>query len=349
MAQIIIDLDEYKDQLAARVSKSYEMMHGVINKARQRPKRVVYPEGEHPKILRAAHIVRDEKIAVPILLGRPDIIRQRLEVLQIDLQDVEIIEPLHSPTFDDYCQEYYRLRNRRGLTMPDVREKMALGRIYATMMVHMGDADCVVAGLTMYYPETIRPALRIIQKRPDVHKVAGMHILIFKDGRILFCADTTVNIEPTAEDLAEITILTAETVRRFEIEPRIAMLSFSNFGSTQHPVTLKVKRAVELAKQLDPNLMVDGEMQADVAIFPEMLERNYAFSSLKGGANVLIFPNLESGNIAYRLLMRLGGAEAVGPILMGMRKSVHVLQRECEIDDIVNMTAVAVVEAHTNL
>lgn len=347
IAQIEIDMDKYKQQLEARLGKSREMMRIVINKAQRQPKRVVYPEGEHPKILRATNIVMQEKIAIPILLGRADVIKQQINDLQVDLNDVQIIEPKKSPKFNDYCNEFYNMRQRKGETIFDVRETMTQNRFYAPMMVSMGDADCVIAGLTLHYPDTIRPALRIIKKRPEVCKVAGMYMLLFKN-EIICCADTTVNIEPTAEELADIALLTAETVKRFDIEPRIAMLSFSNFGSVEHPLSLKVKKATELVKQKDPSLMVDGEMQADTAVVPEIIEQDYPFSSLKGGANVLIFPDLESGNIAYKLLMRLSGAEAIGPILMGLQKSVHVLQRGCEVNDIVNMTAIAVVEAQSN-
>jgi malate dehydrogenase (oxaloacetate-decarboxylating)(NADP+) len=214
------------------------------------------------------------------------------------------------------------------------------------MMVRMGDADCVLDGLTTTYPATIRAALQIIGTRPDVTRVAGMFMLLFKN-RIICCADTTVNIEPSAEELADIALLTAETVKRFDITPQIAMLSFSNFGSVKHPNALKILQATEMVKQRDPELIIDGEMQADTAVVPEIILDTYPFSSLKGGANVLIFPDLASGNIAYKLLIRLGGAEAIGPILMGMNKSVHVLQRGCEVNDIVNMSAIAVVEAQS--
>jgi len=347
VARVQIDIDKYKDQLEARLGKSREMMRIVINKATREPKRVVYPEGEHDKILRAANIVIQEKIAKPILLGRTDFIKKRIAELQLDLGDIEIIDPDKSPRFDLYCQEFYKSRQRKGQTLYDVKKLVALKRIYAPMMVYMNDADCLISGLTMHYPETIRPALQIIKKRDEVSKVAGMYMLLFKN-KIICCADTTVNIEPTAEDLADIAILTAETVRRFDIEPRIAMLSFSNFGSVEHALSLKVKKATEIVKQKNPKLMIDGEMQADTAVVPEILEEDFPFSALKGGANVLIFPDLQSGNIAYKLLMRIGGAEAIGPILMGLQKSVHVLQRGCEVNDIVNMTAIGVVEAQEN-
>ncbi len=347
VAKIKVDLDKYREQLEARLGRSREMMRFVINKAIRKPKRVVYPEGEEDKILRAANIIVQEKIAKPILLGDPKYINKRIEELGLDIPDLEIINPTESPKFEAYCEQYYRLRQRKGVTMFDARKLIAQPRFFAPMMVHMGDADTVIAGLTMHYPDTIRPALRIIRKRDDVSKVAGMYMLLFKNK--IFCfADTTVNIEPSAEELADIAILTAETARRFDIEPRVALLSFSNFGSVESPQSLKVKQAVEIARQKEPSLMIDGEMQADTAVVPELLESDFPFSSLKGGANVLIFPDLASGNIAYKLLIRLGGAEAIGPILMGLQKSVHILQRGCEVNDIVNMTAIGVVEAQEN-
>ncbi len=344
VAKIQVDIDEYKEQLEARLGKSREMMRIMIHKAQKSPKKVVYPEGENDKILRAAYIVKQENIATPVLLGREEIIKARIKALQLDLNDVEIINPEKSPQYDAYCDELFKLRQRKGLTMSDVQKFMTQTRIFAPMMVEMGDADAVIAGITMNYPATIRPALQIIGKRPDVTRVAGMFILVFKS-HIVCCADTTVNIDPNAQELADIALLTAETVKRFDINPRIAMLSFSNFGSVEHPMSLKVKEATEIVKEKDPSLMVDGEMQADTAVFKEIRDEAYPFSSLETEANVLIFPNLDAGNIAYKLLMRLGNAEAIGPILMGMKKTVHVLQRGCEVNDVVNMTAIAVVEA----
>ncbi len=347
VAQVEIDLEKYKEQLEARLGKSRELMRIVINKAQKEPKKVVFPEGEHPKILRAANIVLNEKIAKPILLGRKHIIEKQIKELQLDLEGVEILQPGESPKFDEYCDELYQMRHRKGLTMPEVRSLMSMERMYAPMMAHKGDADCVIGGITMNYPDMIRPSLRIVKLRPDVSRVAGMFILLFKN-KLICCADTTVNIDPTAEELAEIALLTAETAKRFDVNPRIAMLSFSNFGSVEHPISMKVKRATDIVKQKNPDLMIDGEMQADTAIVPRFVEDDFPFSTLKGSANVLIFPDLEAGNIAYKLLIHLGGAEAIGPILMGLQKSVHVLQRGCEVNDIVNMTAIAVVEAQTN-
>ena len=216
---------------------------------------------------------------------------------------------------------------------------------FGSMMVRLGDADALIGGLTTHYPDTIRPALQVIDVRPELRRVAGVYVLITPKGDIYFLADATVNIEPTAEDLAEIAIMAAEKARRFNLEPRVAMLSFSNFGSTRHPLAEKVRRAVELVRQRAPGLMIDGEMQADTAVVPEIIEETYPFSTLKGGANVLIFPNLEAGNIAYKLLQRIGGAELIGPILTGLSKPVHVLQRGSEVNDIVHVAAVAVVDA----
>ena len=216
---------------------------------------------------------------------------------------------------------------------------------FGTLMLRLGHADALIGGLTTHYPDTIRPALQVIEPRHGLHKVAGVYVLISPKGDLYFLADATVNIEPGPEDLAEIAIQAAEKARRFDQEPRIAMLSFSNFGSTRHPLAAKVRRAVELVRERAPALMIDGEMQADTAVVPQIIDETYPFSTLKGGANVLIFPNLEAGNIAYKLLHRLGGAELIGPLLTGLSKPVHVLQRGSEVNDIVQVAAVAVVDA----
>jgi len=217
--------------------------------------------------------------------------------------------------------------------------------VFASLMVHMGEADALVSGVTQHYPDTIRPALQIIKVREGVHKVSGLYALISQKGDLLFLADCAVNIEPSAEDLAEIALCAADAARRFDVTPHVAMLSFSNFGSSNHPLCEKVRRATALVKRSDPSLIIDGEMMADTAVVPAILERDYPFSTLKGGANVLIFPDLNSANIAYKLLMRVGGAEAIGPILMGLSKPAYVLQRGAEVEDIVNSTALAVVDA----
>ena len=343
-AQEQLDLDEYREQLERRLSKVHGVMRIIINKAQQEPKRVVFPEGEEPKILRAAQILIDEKIALPILLGREAVIRGQAANLRLTLETAAIVDPRHSPELGRYADELYRLRRRKGITRSEASELVLNRNYFGSIMVSTGDADALVGGISMHYPDTIRPGLEVIPLRPGLGRVSGLYLMITQQG-IYFFADATVNIEPSAEDLAEIAISAAETAERFNVKPRVALLSFSNFGSTRHPLADKVRRAVELVKQHAPSLMVDGEMQADTAIAPEIIEQTYPFSSLKGGANVLIFPNLEAGNVAYKLLARLGGAEAVGPILMGLSKPVHVLQRGAEVNEIVNVAAIAVVDA----
>jgi malate dehydrogenase (oxaloacetate-decarboxylating)(NADP+) len=317
----------------------------MIHKAQRKPQRVVFPEGEETKILRACQILVDERIAHPILIGNVDKIRASIEELRLNLNGVQIVDPATSLQRAGYTDEFYRARQRKGVTRSEAESQVLNPNTFASMMLRMGDADALIGGLTQHYPDTIRPALQVIPPRPGHHKVAGMYMLITPSGKVFFLADATVNIEPTSEDLAEIALEAAATVRDFDVIPRVAMLSFSNFGSTRHPLAAKMQRAVELVRQRAPELAIDGEMQADTAIVPEILESTYPFSRLKGGANVLIFPNLEAGNIAYKLLMRIGGAEAIGPILMGLSKAVHVLQRGAEVNDIVNMAAIAVVDA----
>lgn len=348
VARIKVDIEEYKERLEKRLGKSREVMRIMINKAKRAPKKVVYPEGNHEKILRASQIVYDEKIAYPILLGDEKEIKSKAEKVNVSLEGVRIINPAKSEKFEEYAHALFQLRNRKGITLTEARELMHNRNVFGSMMVRIGDADALISGVSMHYPDTIRPALQIIQVRKGLSKVSGLYVLLLKDD-IYFFADTTVNIEPTAEDLAEIAICTAEIVKKFDIEPRIAMLSFSNFGSTKHPLAEKVARATQLVKERRPDLIVDGEMQADTAVVPEIIKENYPFSTLTSKANILIFPDLQSGNIAYKLLHRIGNAEIIGPILMGMAKPVHVLQRGCEVNDIVNMTAIAVVDAQFSL
>jgi malate dehydrogenase (oxaloacetate-decarboxylating)(NADP+) len=339
-----IDLEEYKEQLERRLGKSREVMRVMILKARRELHRVVFPEGEESKIVRAAQILIEERIASPILLGREHQIRAMIEDLHLHLGDAQIVEPAKFPRLAEYTDEYYRHRQRKGVTRKEAESLILDKNTFGSMMVRMNDADALIGGLTQHYPDTIRPALQVIPVREGLRIVSGVYMLIAK-GKVYFLADCTVNIEPDAEDLAEIAICAAEMARRFDIEPRVALLSFSNFGSTRHPLADKVRRAVRLVKERVPDLMVDGEMQADTAVVPEIIKETYPFSSLKGDANVLVFPNLEAGNIAYKLLARIGGAEVIGPILMGLSRPVHVLQRGAEVSDIVNMAAIAVVDA----
>jgi malate dehydrogenase (oxaloacetate-decarboxylating)(NADP+) len=340
-----IDLEEYRDRLQRRLGRKRAVMQIIIHKAQRAPKRVVFPEGEESQILRASRILIEENIARPILLGKESLVRERLADLNLSFDGLTIVEPRQSLQFHVYAAEFHRLRQRKGVTLGEARKLICNRTRFGSLMVHMGDADVLIGGLTQHYPDTIRPALEVIPVRTGLRRVSGLYLMITQRGDFYFFADATVNIEPSSEDLAEIAVCAAEIARRFNVEPRVAMLSFSNFGSTRHPLADKVRRAVELVKQREPSLIIDGEMQADTAVVPEIIENTYPFSSLKGGANVLIFPNLEAGNIAYKLLSRLGSAEAIGPILMGLSKPVHVLQRDAEVSDIVNVAAIAVVDA----
>jgi len=345
VARIQIDLDAYRDQLEARLGRGREVMRSVIVRAKKDKKRIVFPEGEEVKILRAAERLVDEEIAKPILLGRPDVIRSRMRELGLDLDGVEIVDPESSGKLEAYAKELYGLRNRRGVTHKEAGHLLRNPNMFGSMMVNLGDADAMVAGISQHYPDTIRPALQVIRVKTGA-RVAGVYMMVFQND-IKFFADTTVTIDPTPEDLAKIAIEAAEVARRFNVEPRVAMLSFSNFGSTKHPLVDKVRRAVELVREQDPGLVVDGEMQADTAVVREILTGDYPFSRLKETANVLVFPSLEAGNIAYKLIQRLGDAKAVGPILVGLKKPVHVLQRGAEVDEIVDMAAIAAVEAQS--
>ncbi|MGO8787557.1 MAG: NADP-dependent malic enzyme [Terriglobia bacterium] len=344
VAQVQIDLATYREELARRLGRTYGVMQNLRHRAQAAPKRIVFSEGEHDKVLRASHQIIEERIAYPILLGRPVVIANRMKELGFEDMCPKVIDPAHSPRFDAYVQEFYRLRRRGGVTLSTAQEQMLNPNYFGAMMVHMGDADGFVAGVSQNYPDTIRPALQIIKTRPGVHRVAAVFVIVTKKD-VYFFADTHVNVDPTAEDLAEIAVMAAEVAREFDIEPRVAMLSFSNFGSNHHSHSEKMRRAVELALEINPELMVDGEMMADTALVPELMEEEYPFSQLKGGATVLIFPDLGAANIAYKMMTRIGGAESLGPILMGLSKSVHVLQRGATVEEIVNMAAIAVVDA----
>jgi malate dehydrogenase (oxaloacetate-decarboxylating)(NADP+) len=341
----IEDMDEYKERLEAMQGRSKQIMRTLINKAKACPKRIVFPEGEEEKILRAAQILVDEGIAKPILLGDEAEIKAIAANQNIDLTGVTIIDPVKSDMVKSYTEEFYTMRQRKGVTLTEARRTIRRSRNhFGSMMVLKGDADSLLSGINHHYPETIRPALEVIGKREGLSKVHGMYMMVTKKEATFF-ADTTVAIEPTPEELAETAILTAQKAQQFDFEPKVAMLSFSNFGSAPHPLTTKVKRATALVKAHAPDLIVEGEMQANVALDPDLVEKQYPFSKVKGDANVFIFPDLQSGNIAYKLLHKLGGAEQIGPILMGMNKPVHVLQRGDAVADIVNMSAVAVVDA----
>lgn len=340
-----VDLQQYREELERRLGKAHEVRRAMIHKAQRDPKRIVFPEGEEAKILRACQILAEEKIASPILLGNEAKIQAKIAELRLSLKGVPIIDPVLFPRLETYAEEFYNLRQRKGITRTEAEQIILNPVTFGSIMVRLGEADGLIGGLTTHYPDTIRPALQVIEVRRELRRVAGVYVLITTKGDIYFLADATVNIDPAAEELAEIAIMAAEKARRFSQEPRVAMLSFSNFGSTRHLLAEKVRRAVDFVRQRAPGLMIDGEMQADTAVAPQIIEETYPFSTLKGMANVLIFPNLESGNIAYKLLQRIGGAELIGPLLTGLTKPVHVLRRGSEVNDIVHVAAVAVVDA----
>jgi malate dehydrogenase (oxaloacetate-decarboxylating)(NADP+) len=344
VARKTLDLAKYREQLEARLGRGRELMRAIITKAKTNPKRIVFGEGEEPKVIRAAMQVQDEGIGYPILLGRRDIITQKIRELALNFQPTIISPTENPPNLERYIEAYYKLRERKGITRERATRLMTGRNHYGPMMVRLGDADAYISGLNFNYPEVIRPALQIVKTRAGVNKVAGMYIVITQAQRVFFFTDATVNIDPTAEDLAEIAILAAEAAKKFDIEPRVAMLSFSNFGSVTHPFADKVRRAVELVRARRPDLPVDGEMQADTAVVAKILEERYPFACVRD-PNILVFPNLESANIAYKLLHHLGDAQLIGPILLGMGRAIHVLQQGDEVKDIVNMAAIAVVDA----
>lgn len=348
VAQITVDLDEYREQLQRRLGRTYAVMQNIRSRAKTAPKRIVFSEGENERIIRASVRLVDENIARPILLGRPPVIETKFKELGFGKVKAEIVDPAASTRLSTYVDEFFQLRQRYGITPTEAGERMLNSNYFGAMMVRMGDADGFIAGVSQHYPETIRPALQIIRTRPGVDRVSGLYVMA-TNKNVYFFADTTVNIESTAEHLAETAILAAEVARWFNVEPRVAMLSFSNFGSTRHPLADKVRLAAALVKQQAEGLIVDGEMMADTAIVPELTTEDYPFSLVKGDANVLIFPSLEAGNIAYKLMMRMGGAEALGPILMGMAKPVHVLARGSGVEEIVNMASIAVVHAQVGV
>ncbi len=344
VAREFIDLEGYRERLEERLGRARGIMRGLINRAMRDPKRVVFPEGEEPKIIRAASILVDDAIAYPILLGNPETITRVAAENRISLDGITIDDPATSSRRDAYAHYMWQLRQRKGLSLDEARRQLFNGNYFGSCMVARGDADALLSGVTMHYPETIRPALQVIGAHPSAKLVSGMYMLV-TDRHVVFCADTTVNIDPTAEQVAQIAFAASRIARTMGIVPRIAMLSFSNFGSVKHPDADKMARAAQILKERDPSLVVDGEMQADAAMDPEILNRDYPFNLLREQANVLIFPNLSAGNIAYKLLHHLGGATAIGPILVGMRRPVHVLERGADVQDIVNMAAVAVVDA----
>jgi malate dehydrogenase (oxaloacetate-decarboxylating)(NADP+) len=342
-ARAEIDLATYAEQLEARLGKSREMMRVVLNKAKTDPQRLVLAEGDDEKMIRAAYQILDQEIAEPVLVGEEDRIDRIATRLGLRF-DPEVLDP-EEGDLERYADRLYELRQRKGITKREAADLVEDGNYLASVMVEMGDADAMLTGLTHNYPEALRPPLQMVGTAPDTDYAAGVYMLTFKN-RVLFVADATVNTDPDADVLAEVTRHTADLARRFNVAPRAALLSYSNFGSVDTPGARKPRRAAATLQE-DPSVdfPVDGEMQADTAVVEDILTGTYEFSTLEEPANVLVFPNLEAGNIAYKLLQRLGGAEAIGPMLVGMDKPVHVLQRGDEVKDIVNLAGVAVVDA----
>ena len=346
--KIITDWEAYNEELKSRLGMDDKLLRTVTNKAKSSPKRVVFAEADNYKILKSAQIVKDEGIAIPILLGDRERIKQIIAEHELELEGVEIINPIEEKIISAQYAEYlYKKRQRRGVTLFEAKKLMRDRNYYGASMVQFGQADALISGLTKDYGTTIKPALQVIGIEEGVNRVAGMYMMLTKKGPVFF-GDTTVNENPTLEELVDVTVLIDRSVKKFNIQPRIAMLSYSNFGSNDGIVPEKVRQAVKILHQKFPEIIVDGDMQANFAMNPELLKDNYPFSALIGApANVLMFPNLESGNIAYKLLQELGGAEAVGPILLGLKKPVHVLQLDSSVREIVNMVTIAVVDVQS--
>jgi malate dehydrogenase (oxaloacetate-decarboxylating)(NADP+) len=344
VAKKTINIESYREELRKQVDESRQVLGSAVIKAKKKLRRLVFPEGNHPRILRAARILKEEGLAQPILLGFKKEILALSEAQKINVDGLQIIDPLEAKERSAYAERFYELRQRKGMSPAEADQLLQRRTYFGLMMVETGAADALVSGLTKSYPETIRPALQIIRMNERYQHAAGIFVVQIRD-RILFFADTTVNIEPDAACLAEIAMHTAEVVEFFEMEPRIALLNFSNFGSAEHPSNDIIREALRLIRKQKPGLVVDGEMQADTAVTAELLTR-YPFNELKQPANVLIFPNLAAGNIAYKLLQRLGNASVIGPILVGLRKPVHVLQQGASVEEIVNMATIAAAECN---
>jgi malate dehydrogenase (oxaloacetate-decarboxylating)(NADP+) len=342
----ITDWDSYIEGLRSRIDVNDKLLRNLTNKAKQNPKRIVFAEADTYKILRAAQIVKEEGIATPILLGNLNRIKQIMKDNDIELGDVQIIDPEENCEYlDEYANYLYNKRQRRGVTQYESRKFLHDRNYYGACMVQFGRADALISGLTKDYVTTIKPALQIIGTEDGVSRVAGMYMMITKKGPIFF-GDTTVNVNPTVQELVDITVLIEHSVRRFNINPRVALLSYSNFGSNEGLIPEKTRETTKILHEKYPDMIVDGDMQANFALNESLLADNFPFSALKGiPANTLIFPNLESGNIAYKLLQEIGGAEAVGPILLGLKKPVHVLQLGSSVREIVNMITIAVIDA----
>lgn len=343
VARINIDVEEYKELLKEKAMKGGRIMHIIIQEAKKAPKRIVYAEGEDEKIIRSANIVSHEGIAKPVLLGREDIIKGKIEDLKLNFE-FELIDPATSSKREKYAGKLFEMRQRKGMTKHMAYYMLANPIVFGSMMVHENEADGLLAGLTLDYDDAVRPILQIIKTEKEVSRTAGLYIMITEEG-VFFFADATLNINPDAKTLAEIALLTAKFVKGMGIEPKVAFLSYSNFGSVDNEETRKIREAVEIFREKAPSIIADGEMQADTALVTEIISEFYPFSKLRERANVLIFPNLDSANISYKILQRLGKAQSIGPVILGTEMAVHVLQKGDDVQDIVNMTAIVVRDA----
>ncbi|MBT3622126.1 MAG: NADP-dependent malic enzyme [Flavobacteriales bacterium] len=344
----IKDWNKYRESLKKRLGLDNKLIRTLTARAKRNPKKVVFAEAEHYKILKAAQQVKDDGIAEPILLGRRKKIEALIEEFSIEFDDICIIDPkevAQEKKRHEFGDLFWEKRKRKGLTQFEARKLMRERNYFGSMMVETGEADALISGISRNYRSTIKPALEVIGKEDGVNKVVGMYIMRTKKGT-LFLADTTINLNPTAEEIAEMSVMIAKTVKQFRIKPRLALLSFSNFGSTRTNASAKMSKAAEIIRKEHPNLVVDGEIQADFALDAEKTERIFPFSPLaEESANALIFPNLESGNLAYKLLQEVAEVDSIGPILVGMKKSVHILQLGCTVREIINMVTLSVVDA----
>ncbi|HEU5182073.1 MAG TPA: NADP-dependent malic enzyme [Candidatus Polarisedimenticolia bacterium] len=344
VARRSVDLEQYRERLESRLGPAREAMRIITHRARKDSRSIVFPEGTHPRILRAATVLVEDRVARPILLGSAEAVQEAARDLGVPLAGVTVVDPARSKVADAAADTLYALRRRKGVTREDARRMVLDPDMFGALMVARGEADALVSGVTRHYPDVIRPLLQIIGTRPGVQRVVGVFLMTFRN-RSIFVADATVNVEPDAATLAETAILASDLACRFGLEPRIAMLSFSNFGSVGHPFARKVAEATRMVRERRPDLVVDGEMQADTAVEPHLAETVFPFSAIRGDANVLVFPDLSAANVAYKLLHRLGGAEIIGPMLAGMDKPVHVLHQGSTVSDIVNLATIAVADA----
>jgi malate dehydrogenase (oxaloacetate-decarboxylating)(NADP+) len=344
-AEPIKDWDAYRDSLAARISRGKEAMRNVIQRARKEPRRIVFPEAREEKVLRACEILVDEGVAKPVLVGDAEKIRTKMAKIGVAADGMEIVDIATSAKLETYARHLWEKRNRKGMTPKKALDEVKTPHVFGCMMVREGEADGLVCGLNRSYPDTIRPALQVVGLAAGASRVSGMYMLAL-ERRVLFFADATVNIQPDARTLAEIAVATGRAVREyFDAEPKVAMLSFSNFGSVEHEQSQVSAEAVRLAKEWDPTLTIDGEMAADTALVPELAKEAFPMSAIQGDANVLVFPDLQAGNIAYKLVQHLAGAELIGPVLVGLDKPINVLNHYSSVDEIVNIAAITVIQA----